>query len=116
MTDSRFYYKKDRLNQLRGFCAIVQTGSMNKAATKLGVEPPTISKQIIALERDTGLKLFDRELTKRRLKITTAGQEFFNKAVAILQEVEGLFNYYSDQKLLEKDNVIKVAMHNTDIN
>jgi len=116
MIDEKFYYKKDRLNQLRGFCAIVQTGSMNKAAAKLGVEPPTISKQIIALERDTGLKLFDRELTKRRLKITTVGQEFFNKAVTVLQEVEGLFNYYSDQKLFEKDNTIKIAVHHTAIN
>ena len=50
MKDKNFYYKKDRLNQLRGFCAVVQSGSVNKAAKIVGVEPTAVSKQVKALE------------------------------------------------------------------
>ena len=60
--DNYFYYKKDRLNQLRGFCTTVRCDcSQAKAARKLNVEPATINKQISSLERDLEVKLFDRK-------------------------------------------------------
>ncbi len=116
MVNNNFYYKKDRLNQLRGFCTTVKFNSINRAAKELGVEPPTISKQIFALERDTGLKLFDREKTKRRLKITDTGLEFYKKSIDVLQQVEGLFNYYSNEVYNKNNKKIKLAAHHTALN
>ena len=46
------YYKQNRLQQLRGFCYAVQTGSISKAAEKLYLRQPSVSLQIQALERE----------------------------------------------------------------
>ena len=95
----KFYYKKDRLNQIRGFCAVIKFGSVNNAARNLNLEPATVSKQIITLERDIGLKLFDRS-NKRKLILNDDGEKFYNKAVKILQSVDGLFeHFYTDLKI-----------------
>lgn len=116
MADNNFYYKKDRLNQLRGFCMAVKHNSVNKAARELGVEPATVSKQISALERDTGLQLFDRETVKNRIRVTNVGMEFYKKSVEVLQEVEGLFNYYLDEIYDKNNKKIRLATHHTALN
>src|SRR2546426_3072109 len=38
-----FRYKQNRLQQLRGFCAVVETGSVSKAAIRLNLTQPTVS-------------------------------------------------------------------------
>ncbi len=110
----KFYYKKDRLNQIRGFCAVVRFGSVNRAARNLNLEAATVSKQIITLERDIGLELFDRT-NKRKLLLNDNGKQFYNNAVKILQSVDGLFeHFYTDLKM---DNIkeIKIAATHTAI-
>ena len=98
----KFYYKKDRLNQIRGFCAVVRFGSVNRAARNLNLEAATVSKQIITLERDIGLELFDRT-NKRKLLLNDNGKRFYNNAVKVLQSVDGLFeHFYTDLKM---DNI-----------
>lgn len=111
-----FYYKKDRLNQLRGFCAVVQNDcSLIKASEKLGLEKPAISKQISALERDLGIELFDRSKHKT-IKLTTTGYNFYKLAVNALNEIDGLFNYYYKNMEEENKSEIKISMHHTAIN
>ena len=56
----QFYYKKNRLQQLRGFCYAAQMGSMLKCANKMGLTQGAITLQIQSLERDLGIKLFER--------------------------------------------------------
>jgi DNA-binding transcriptional LysR family regulator len=103
----RFYYKKSRLNQLRGFCATVQAGcSARQAAEDLGVEPATIGKQIASLEDDLKVKLFIRT-KNHRLKITPEGQDFYNMAVIQLQGVDGLFNnFHKTQQEKDKNRLV----------
>lgn len=113
MESKDFYYKKDRLNQLRGFCAVVEAGSVNKARDKMGVEPTAISKQIIALERDLKLKLFDRGTKKKGLTLTENGKEFYNKAVGVLRGVEGLFDHFYNEIENKQEKEIRIALHHT---
>jgi len=47
-------------NRLRVFRAVVASGSVGAAATHLGYTPSAISQQIGALQRETGLTLFEK--------------------------------------------------------
>lgn len=114
MKDKNFYYKKDRLNQLRGFCAVVQSGSVNKAAKIVGVEPTAVSKQVKALEDSISIKLFERN-ANRKLKLTEVGQNFYKSAISAINMVDGLFNYYYKNMEEENKNEIKISMHHTAI-
>lgn len=56
----QFYYKSNRLQQMRGFYYTMQLGSMSKAAEKMGVQQAAVSLQIKSLERDLDVELFTR--------------------------------------------------------
>ena len=107
--ENEFYYKKDRLNQLRGFIATVQNDCCAVKASKIiGLESATIGKQIKSLERDLGFKLFDILSNKKRI-ITPKGKLFYDEAVLKLQGIDGLFRNFSE-KINEIDkNSIKIA-------
>jgi DNA-binding transcriptional LysR family regulator len=57
--------------QLRVFHAITATGSFTKAAERLAVTPPAVSLQVRHLERQCGVRLFER--LGRRVRLTPAG-------------------------------------------
>ena len=58
--------------QLRAFEAVTRTGSFTKAAQRLRVTIPAVSLQIRQLEREHGVRLFDR--IGRRVRLTPAGE------------------------------------------
>src|SRR4051812_21576687 len=49
-----------KLHDLHVLMAVVQAGSMNKAAVLLNTTQPAVSKSIAELERSLGVRLFDR--------------------------------------------------------
>jgi DNA-binding transcriptional LysR family regulator len=59
-------------SQLRAFEAVTRTGSFTKAAERLRVTIPAVSLQIRQLEREHGVRLFDR--LGRRVRLTPAGE------------------------------------------
>jgi len=61
------------LRQLRTFVTVADEGTVSKAASRLGIAQPALSRQIRDLEHDLGVKLFDR--VRRRLVVTSEGQE-----------------------------------------
>ncbi len=71
----QFYYKKNCLQQLKGFCNTVQLGNISKAAKKMGLNQSTVTIQIQSLERDLKTQLFDRE--KKRMKLNQDGKIFY---------------------------------------
>jgi LysR family transcriptional regulator, hydrogen peroxide-inducible genes activator len=73
------------LHQIRYMCAVVETGSFTRAATREHVAQPSLSQQIIKLEDELGAKLFDR--LGRKVRLTEFGQAFFPKAQTILRSV-----------------------------
>jgi len=62
--------------QIDYFLAVAINSSFTKAAEELFVSQPAISKQISLLEKETGVKLFER--TKKGTKLTEAGELYFD--------------------------------------
>lgn len=71
------------LYQLRAFVTIADDLHMGRAAARLHVTQPTLSRQVAALERDVGVDLFSR--AHRRLQLTTAGEVFLAHAREVLR-------------------------------
>lgn len=72
--------------QLRYFLAVVDHGSVNKAAAALYVAQPSLSQAVRALERDLGLELFHR--VGRRLVLTDAGEALIEPARQVVRGLE----------------------------
>ena len=68
--------------QLKYAITLSETRNFSQAAEQLGVSQPTLSKQIIHLETELGLKLFDRDASP--LELTPAGEFFVGKAREML--------------------------------
>lgn len=77
------------LDQLRIFLAVAGEGSFNKAAHKLGRALSVVSYGIAALEAQLGVRLFDRE-GSRRPELTAAGKALLADARAVADEADGL--------------------------
>lgn len=111
--DNHFYYKKDRLNQLRGFCATVKCCcSQIKASKELNVEPATVNKQISSLERDLKVKLFDRT-NPQRLTLTNEGQMFYDEILPSIQKIDSVFETFYDGLMNRRSNEIRIGAHHT---
>lgn len=74
------------LNEISVFIQVVQEGSFSKAAKKLGMPNSTVSSKVSSLERRLATTLIQR--TTRQLKVTQAGQAFFEKCSLGLQEIQ----------------------------
>jgi DNA-binding transcriptional LysR family regulator len=66
------------IRQVQYFIAIVETGSFSAGADELYISQSSLSKQIIALEKELGVTLFDR--SKRQIVLTDAGEAFLKHA------------------------------------
>src|SRR6266704_3499872 len=74
------------LHQLRYFTAVADLGSFTKAAQRCLVAQPSLSQQIIKLEKELGQPLFER--LGRTVRLTDAGGMLLDQAVTILASVE----------------------------
>lgn len=77
------------LDHLRTFLAVVEEGSFNAAARKLGRAISVVSYAIAQLEADLDLRLFDRE-GSRRPRLTEAGQALVARASAIADDMDAM--------------------------
>jgi LysR family transcriptional regulator, hydrogen peroxide-inducible genes activator len=82
------------LHQLRYFTAVADLGSFTKAAQRCLVAQPSLSQQIIKLEKELGQPLFER--LGRMIRLTDAGHMLHDQAVAILASVEEAKNRVSE--------------------
>lgn len=68
---------------IEAFITIVEKGSFSAAAEKLFISQPALSQQIKKLEKEIGVKLFDR--SKHNAELTDAGRLFLEKGKQILE-------------------------------
>ena len=54
---ARFYYKGNRIKQLRAFCYAVKFGTVVRAAEALFLSASSVSLQLSALEKELGARL-----------------------------------------------------------
>ncbi|QLC26418.1 LysR family transcriptional regulator [Parasphingopyxis algicola] len=73
------------LRQLRYFVAVAEEQNFGRAARKLNISQPPITRQIKKLEDEMGVRLFKR--TSKGTETTAAGQIFLEDAQAILARV-----------------------------
>ena len=73
------------LRHLRYFVAVGEEEHFGRAALRLRVAQPALSRQIQDLEREIGFELFDR--LSRGVKISAAGKLFLEEARRILHQV-----------------------------
>src|SRR3989442_7783700 len=66
------------LRRHRSFVAVAEEGSFLRAASRLRVAQPALSKQIRDLEREVGVKLFER--LPRGARVTPAGEDFLRNS------------------------------------
>src|SRR6266581_1271197 len=74
------------LRHLRYFVAVAETENVSRAALKLHVSQPALSRQIRDLEDELGFLL--RERSAKAVRLTDAGRTFLTEARAVLQRAE----------------------------
>lgn len=83
------------LRQLRVFLAAAQARNFSRAGDAVGLTQPAVSRAIVELEAQLGLKLLDR--TTREVVVTEAGQSLAARLERVLDEL--------DQTLLDVQNL-----------
>lgn len=73
-------------HQLRYFVAAAEELSITRAAERVHVSQPALSRQIASLEEELGVPLFDR--IKKRIHLTEAGKFYLQRVRQILCDVE----------------------------
>ncbi len=76
----------DRLEAMRVFVRVVETGSFSAVAREANIGQPAVSKQVAALEEHLHARLLHR--TSRNLNLTEAGQIYYEAAVRLLSDLE----------------------------
>jgi DNA-binding transcriptional LysR family regulator len=77
-----------KLQFARTFVTVAELGTVSKAALRLRVAQPALSRQIGALEQELGLKLFDRVGT--RLVLTSDGEQLVNDCRDLLNHARAI--------------------------
>ena len=75
------------LDQLRAFVAVAEELHFGRAAERLQMTQPPLSRQIQKLERSVGARLLERD--NRKVELTAAGAVFLNESRRLLGLAEG---------------------------
>jgi LysR family hydrogen peroxide-inducible transcriptional activator len=76
------------IHQLKYFVAVAETGGFSRAAEHCNVAQPSLSQQIIKLEKEIGHPLFDR--LGRKVVLTGVGRMLLPRARLILSEIQDI--------------------------
>jgi DNA-binding transcriptional LysR family regulator len=76
------------LRHLRYFIGVAETLGFSRAAARLNITQPALSRQIRDLERELGLRLFDR--IGRQVRLTPQGEDLLGRSRTALADIEAL--------------------------
>jgi DNA-binding transcriptional LysR family regulator len=78
----------NRVGEMQVFLRVVEIGTFSEAARLLLMTPSTVSKLIGRIEARLGVRLFER--STRRLCLTSEGQVYYEKSIALLAELDNI--------------------------
>ena len=88
------------LPQIRYVMAVAEKGNFTRAAAAMNISQPSLSQQIINLEKELGHKLFHR--LGRKAVLTEAGTAFAEHARRILSEVDDAVRRIGDAPTFDR--------------
>lgn len=110
---ANFFYKNNRLQQLRGFCAAMQFGNLSHAAEHLGLSHTAISLQVKSLEQDLKIKLFERKGPK--IKPTKDAELLYKMSLPHVEAMSDVYDQFITLKKKEESDEIKIGANNSAI-
>ncbi len=78
----------DKLTSMNVFVRVAKTGGFTSAANDLGISKAMVTKHIMDLENNLGIRLFNR--TTRKLSLTEVGACYLERCQLILQDVDDM--------------------------
>lgn len=76
----------DKLNAMRAFAKVAESGNFSSAARLLGRSKAVVSKQIAMLEASLGVQLLVR--TTRQVRLTEVGRRYQERCAQVLAELD----------------------------
>ena len=90
--------------QLQYAVELSKSLNFSKVAERLGISQPALSKQILALENELHIKLFDRSTSP--LTLTAAGEHFVHEAQELLYQEDQLLRSMDEYKAGERGRLV----------
>jgi DNA-binding transcriptional LysR family regulator len=79
---------------MEAFCRVVETGSLGKAAQRMGVAKSMVATRVQQLEKRLGVPLFHR--STRAMKLSEAGQKYYADCAELLARAQELGSHWHD--------------------
>ena len=98
------------LRQLRYFSVVAEEENFRRAAERLNVAQPALSRQIAALEAELGVALFTR--ARRRIRLSAAGKAYLKETTKLLADL-ALMNERVRQVAAGQVGALHIAFHET---
>lgn len=95
------------LKNMQLFVEVARAKSFRRAADVLGMPNSTVSRRISELERDVGLRLFNR--TTRQVDLTDVGRAYFDNCERIIKDAQTAHQSLIDMHA-KPSGVIRVSM------
>ncbi|HEY7077025.1 MAG TPA: LysR family transcriptional regulator [Solirubrobacteraceae bacterium] len=80
--------RQPEITELRSFCAAADLGSLGRAAIRLSVSQPALSKRLRTLEEIAGVPLLER--SSRGVSLTPAGRRLYHEARRLLEQADAV--------------------------
>ena len=84
----------DRIEAMRAFVTVVNEGTFTRAAERLDTSPQLVSKYVSQLENHLNVRLLNR--TTRRIHLTEAGNQYYQRAQQVLSDIDDMENQLGD--------------------
>lgn len=93
------------LKVLNYFLVVAREGNITKAARSMHMTQPTLSRQLMRLEKELGVKLFRR--SNHNIILTNEGLLFTERAREVVSLIDKTKQELSEQKELSEQNELK---------
>ncbi len=86
--------RRDRLKQLRAFCYAARHRSISRAAERIFSSQPAVSQQVLTLEEDLAVTLFERR--GPRIALSPAGERLYRLAMPLVLGMDRLPDTFAE--------------------